>query len=411
MADMPDPTVTGDEIGLRVIPRPGNTRDVVAHIAGDPAALDGRQPLDSDAPHDADVVVDVRPPGEGPLEAAEVALAGVTPSPASTRMPAVVPPEESGGLSAARSTRGGDAVFRGMSVSAGTTVLAIMAAIAVFLIYQAIPALQANSANFFTTKDWFPDPSTPSETPVFGIAALAFHTVTTSIIAMAMAVPVAIGIALFITYYAPRRLSSALGYIVDLLAAVPSIVFGLWGAFFLAPNLDGVTLFLSKWLGWTVLFDYRPDSLPASKSDFTAGLVLAIMILPIVSALAREVFRQVPNAHVEGALALGATRWEMIRMSVLPFGRAGVVSAAILGLGRALGETLAVTLILSSAYNLNLHVLEDGGVTFASNIALKYNEAGEIGTGALVASGLVLFVLTLAVNSVSQFLLRRQLKG
>jgi phosphate transport system permease protein len=134
------------------------------------------------------------------------------------------------------------------------------------------------------------------------------------------------------------------------------------------------------------------------------------MILPIVSALAREVFRQVPNANVEGALALGATRWEMIRMSVLPFGKAGVVSAAILGLGRALGETLAVTLILSSAYNLSFHVLEDGGITFASNIALKYNEAGGVGTGALIASGMVLFVLTLAVNSTSQYLLRRQLK-
>jgi phosphate transport system permease protein len=302
-------------------------------------------------------------------------------------------------------------VFRGLSLSAGTTVLAIMAAIAAFLVYEAVPALQANDANFFTTKEWFPDPSTADGPSVFGIAALTFHTVVTAVIAMTVAVPVAVGIALFITYYAPRRLAATLGYVVDLLAAVPSIVFGLWGLFFLAPNLTGVALFLDRWLGWTVVFDYRPESIPANKSDFTAGLVLAIMILPIVSALAREVFRQVPTANVEGALALGATRLEMIRMAVLPFGRAGVVSAAILGLGRALGETLAVTLVLSSAYNLSFHVLEDGGVTFASNIALKYNEAGTIGTGALIASGLVLFVLTLAVNSAAQYLLRRQLKG
>ncbi len=163
--------------------------------------------------------------------------------------------------------------------------------------------------------------------------------------------PIAIGIALFITFYAPRRIASALGYLVDLLAAVPSVVFGLWGLFFLAPNLVEVNQFLSHWLGWTVIFNYRQDSIPANRSDFTAGLVLAIMILPIVSAIAREIFRQVPTTHIEGALALGATRWEMIRLSVLPFGRAGLVSAAMLGLGRALGETLAVATILSAAYN------------------------------------------------------------
>jgi phosphate transport system permease protein len=384
MADTPDTTVAADPIEVRVAPGRDGNPDVVADIVGtDAAAGDGQRPE-----HDS-------------VTSGRHRTAGA---------PDSSPDFTAAGLAAARSTRRGDAVFRGLSSSAGVTVLVIMAAIAGFLIYQAVPALQANDANFFTTKDWFPDASESGGTSVFGIAALAFHTIVTSIIAMVLAVPVAVGIALFITYYAPRRLASALGYVVDLLAAVPSIVFGLWGAFFLAPNLDSVTLFLDKWLGWTVLFDYRPDSLPANKSDFTAGIVLAIMILPIVSALAREVFRQVPSSHVEGALALGATRWEMIRMSVLPFGRAGVVSAAILGLGRALGETLAVTLILASAYNLNVHILENGGVTFASNIALKYNEAGSVGTGALIASGMVLFILTLAVNSASQLLLRRQLK-
>jgi phosphate transport system permease protein len=388
MAELPESTATEEPIGIHVVPGRVDSRAVAADIAGsDGAAVDGAATRTRPA-------LAVAPPGAPP---------GPPPEPGPS-------PEPGGGIAGARSTRRGDAVFRGLSTSAGLTVLGIMAAIAAFLIYQSIPALRANDANFFTTRDWFPDPSTAGGPSVFGIAALLFHTVVTSVIAMVLAVPVAVGIALFITYYAPRRLAAALGYIVDLLAAVPSIVFGLWGLFFLAPNLTGVAELLDRWLGWTVVFDYRPDSIPTNKSDFTAGLVLAIMILPIVSALAREVFRQVPNANVEGALALGATRWEMIRMSVLPFGKAGVVSAAILGLGRALGETLAVTLILSSAYNLSFHVLEDGGITFASNIALKYNEAGGVGTGALIASGMVLFVLTLAVNSTSQYLLRRQLK-
>jgi phosphate transport system permease protein len=223
-------------------------------------------------------------------------------------------------------------------------------------------------------------------------------------------VPVAIGIALFITFYAPRRLSQTLGYLVDLLAAVPSVVYGLWGLFLLVPHMTGLTLFLDKYLGWIPLFDYQPNDTPGNRSDFTVGIVLAVMILPIVAAITREVFRQVPPAHVEGALALGATKWEMIRLSVLPFGRPGMVSAAILGFGRALGETLAVTIILASAYNVNFHITENGGVTFASNIANKYDEAGDIGTSALIASGLCLFVITLIVNSLSQLIVRRSSK-
>jgi phosphate transport system permease protein len=337
-----------------------------------------------------------------PADVAELAPADVR---------AEAPPGARTRLADAKSTKLGDSVFRGISTSAGTLILIIMAAIAAFLIYKAIPALAANTTNFLTTADWFPDANGPTGKSSFGIAALTFHTVITSIIAMIVAVPIAIGIALFITFYAPKRIAAGLGYLVDLLAAVPSVVFGLWGLFFLAPNLVETAQFLDKWLGWTVVFAYRPDSVPGNRSDFTAGLVLAIMILPIVSAIAREIFRQVPTSHIEGALALGATRWEMIRLAVLPFSRAGLVSASMLGLGRALGETLAVATILSAAYNLSVHVLEDGGITFASNIALKYNEAGAIGTGALVASGLCLFILTLLVNSVSQLILRRQAKG
>jgi phosphate transport system permease protein len=299
--------------------------------------------------------------------------------------------------------RPGDRVFRGVSIAAGATVLVLMAAIAAFLIYRAIPALRADTVNFITFKQWFPD-ETPSQ---FGIAAMLFHTLVTGILAMLMAVPVALGIALFITYYAPRRVRAGLGYLVDLLAAVPSVIYGLWGYFFLAPHMTGLVRWLDHWLGWTVIFNYRPDSRPNNLSDFTAGVVLAIMILPIISSISREVFRQVPRDQVEAALALGATRWEMIRTSVLPFGRPGVVSASILGFGRALGETLAVTIVLSSAYEVSLHLTENGGVTFASNIALKYGEAGDIGNGALIAAGLCLFVITLVVNFGAQVIIRR----
>jgi phosphate transport system permease protein len=305
--------------------------------------------------------------------------------------------------------RPGDRIFRGLSVGASASVLAIMAAIAAFLIYQAIPALAKDDANFFTESKWFPD-ADPGQPVVFGIAAMVAGTIASSIIAMVVAVPIAIGIALFISFYAPRRLAKPLAYVVDLLAAVPSIVFGLWGFFFFRNQLDGLVFWLDRWFGWTGLFAFRPDANPANQSLFTAGLVLAIMILPIVSAISREVFNQVPSANIEAALALGATRWEMIRISVLPFGRAGVTSASILGLGRALGETLAVTLILTAAYDVNLHLTENGGITFASNIALKNGEAGTVGTGALIASGLVLFLITLGVNSLSQLIIRRRNK-
>lgn len=306
-------------------------------------------------------------------------------------------------ISTKAKVRVGDKVFFGLSIGSGAVVLVLMAAIAIFLISRAIPALSANQANFFTSTAWSPD----TDVPMFGIAALAFHTLVSALIAMLIAVPVAVGIALFITFYAPKRVATPLAYLVDLLAAVPSIVYGLWGVFFLAPEMIGLTKWLDKYFSWTVIFAYRPDGIPNNKSDFTAGIVLAIMILPIVAAISREVFTQVPRANIEAALALGATRWEMISMSVLPFGRPGVVSASILGLGRALGETLAVAYILSAAYQVNIHITEAGGITFASNIYLKFNEAGGTGTGALIASGLVLFLITLLVNSIAQAILRR----
>jgi phosphate transport system permease protein len=319
---------------------------------------------------------------------------------------------------AGAAVRPGDRVFRAGAVAASAVVLAIMVAIAIFLVYRTVPALRQDTASFLRTKVWLPEEAKP----VFGIAALLFHTLVTSVVAMLIALPVALGVALFVTYYAPRRLSQAMGYFVDLLAAVPSVIYGLWGFFFLAPRLTGLTRWLDRWVrtpGLDLgplhlrslhlpLFQYRLANTPNNLSDLTAGMVLAIMILPIISSISREVFRQVPRDQVEAALAIGATRWEMIRTAVLPFGRSGVVSASILGLGRALGETLAVAIILAPAYTVSFHLTEGGGITFASNIALKFSEASDIGIDALLASGLCLFVITLAVNFSAQLLIRRR---
>jgi phosphate transport system permease protein len=301
-----------------------------------------------------------------------------------------------------RAVRPGDRVFGGLSTAAGSFVLVTMAAIAVFLVWKSLPALSNNTANFFTETKWFPD----AKPPVFGIAALAFGTLVSAVIAMGLAVPVGIGISLFIVVYAPRKLGATLAFVTDLLAAVPSIIFGLWGLSVLMPSSVSVQRWLNDYLGWTVIF--RNTLELYSKSIFVASLVLAIMILPTVSAISREVINQVPRGHKEAALALGATRWEMVRMAVLPFAKPGIISAAMLGLGRALGETIAVALILSAAFTINWHLTEPGGNTFAANIALKWNEAGANGLSALIASGLVLFFITLSVNMVARWIIAKR---
>ncbi|WP_128976987.1 phosphate ABC transporter permease subunit PstC [Streptomyces roseicoloratus] len=307
-----------------------------------------------------------------------------------------------GARRARSATRPGDRVFSGLSRGSGITLLVIMAAIAVFLTYRAALAVSRDSANFFTTFEWNPAGSPP----VFGIAVLAFGTVVSSVVAMAIAVPVAIGIALFISHYAPRRLAKPLAYVVDLLAAVPSIIYGLWGAIFLVPYLDGLNKWLDRFLGWTYVFDKSGDGV--ARNMFTVGILLAIMILPIITNVTREVFLQVPRMHEEAALALGATRWEVIRMAVLPFGRSGIISASMLGLGRALGETMAVAVVLSPSFVLSGRLLDPGGGTFAQNIAAKFNEADEFGRDALIASGLVLFVITLLVNGAARMIIARR---
>ncbi|GAA1521104.1 phosphate ABC transporter permease subunit PstC [Sphaerisporangium rubeum] len=304
------------------------------------------------------------------------------------------------GRPAFRRTRG-EGPFRYATTGAGVLLLVIMAAIAVFLIIRAIPALRANTANFFTEQVWSPN----GTTPVFGIAALAFGTVISSLLALIMALPVAVGVALFISHYAPRRLAGVLGYVIDLLAAVPSVVYGLWGVIFLVPFMVGPSQFLNTYFGWIPLFG---GDQVVGRSILTGSVVLAIMILPIIAAISREVFLQAPKSLEEASLALGATRWEMIRMSVLPFGRPGVISAAMLGLGRAMGETIAVALIFPATFEITFRVLSANGNSIAANIANGFGEATDVGRGALIASGLVLFVITLLINMAARLIIARR---
>jgi phosphate transport system permease protein len=290
----------------------------------------------------------------------------------------------------------GDRLFSGAAVGAGVIILAVLAGVAAFLIWQALPALTAS-----------PEDVRGGKGLVSYIGPLAFGTILAAVIALAIATPLAIGIALFITHYAPRRIAQALGYVVDLLAAVPSIIFGLWGIYVVAPASVPVAQWLERYLGFIPIFQG-----PASTSGRTmlvVGVVLAIMILPVMTAVNREVFLQTPRLHEEASLALGATRWEMIRQAVLPFGKSGIISGAMLGLGRALGETMAVALILSVTPGIHWDVISTtNSGTIAADIALQFPESSGLGVNTLVASGLVLFFITLVVNMAARYVVARR---
>ena len=316
-------------------------------------------------------------------------------------------PEGHGPLQGDRASTGrlGDRLFSGTAQGASIVVIAIVTLVGVFLLSQAIPALAKDKVNFLTSTQWNVD-GNPLQ---FGIANLLWVTVLSSAIAMVVAVPLGVAVALFITQYAPRWLSRPAASLVDLLAAVPSIVYGLWGLQVLGTHMDGIQSFLVKLFGWIPLFE--DAGIGAASTILTVGVVLSIMVLPIVTALSREVFAQTPTTNMEAALALGATRWEMIRTAVLPFGKPGVISASMLGLGRALGETVAVTVILSAlasntAWSWSVF---NGGETFASKIA---NNAAEFDSpqkaGAFMAAGLVLFGLTFVVNAVARVVIERR---
>ena len=295
----------------------------------------------------------------------------------------------------ARQRRCGDRIFAGAAKGAGLTILLVLVGVAIFLLIEAWPAITA------------PAEEIPGGEGLLAfIAPLAFGSVLGAALAILIAIPLALAVSLFITHYAPRRLSQPLGYAVDLLAAIPSIIYGLWGIAVLGPAAVGVQRWLAENLGFIPLFEGPAST--TGRTMLVVGLVLAVMILPIITAVTREVFSQTPRAQTEAAQALGATRWEMIRTTVLPFGRSAVIGGSMLGLGRALGETMAVTIILSVSGAVTFNLISSGNPsTIAANIALDFPESSGLDVKALIASGLALFAITLLVNMAARALINR----
>lgn len=287
----------------------------------------------------------------------------------------------------------GDRVFRAVCAAAAAVSLVTIVGTALFLTGKAVPAISASGAwSFFTTSVW-----NPSEER-FGVFGLLVGTAIIAGVALVLAVPFALGLALFINEYAPTKLRRVLVSAVDLLAALPSLIFGMWGFAALQGPLVGVARWLTTHFDAIPFFRLSKDDASLTQSSFIAGVVLAIMITPVITSVSRDVMAQCPRNQCEAALALGGSRWGMIRDVILPFGKGGVVGSVLLGFGRALGETMAVVLLISLTIEANPFVLEEGGGSIASLIAVKFNEAGEIERSALVAAGLALFVVTLVVN-------------
>ena len=289
----------------------------------------------------------------------------------------------------------GDVVFRALVKSSGWAIVVTLGAVALFLILESLPALDP-AATISSAPDGF----------IAYVTPLVFGTLFAALMALVFATPLAIGIGLFISHFAPRRIASTLGYVVDLLAAIPSVVYGLWGIQVLAPTVQPVYQWLNAQFGWIPLFEGPVSG--TGRTILTVSFVLAIMILPIMSALAREIFLQTPTLQEEAALALGATRWEMIRMAVIPFAKSGLLSSAMLGLGRALGETMAVAMVLSPAAVISFALITPTNPsTIASTIALDFPEAAGLDVNALIAAGLVLFAITMAVNVTARNIITR----
>lgn len=307
----------------------------------------------------------------------------------------------------------GDRIFFGGTLASGVAVLAIMAGVGLFLALQALDALEVAGLSFLTTAEW------ETHSGNFGIASVITGTVLIALVAVFVAVPISLGTSLFIVEVAPARVRQWLVAAVDLMAAVPSVVYGLWGVAFFQPLALGLSRWISKWFGWIPIFTVEgaDHSNPLSTgtvytaSTFIAGVVVALMVVPIQAAIMREVFSQVPPGEREGAFALGATRWGMIRIVSLPFGRGGIIGGTMLGLGRALGETIAVILIISPRFDIHFHVLEAGGNSVSSLIGTRYGEASGFELSALMAAGLALFAITLAVNFTASAFVARSRSG
>jgi phosphate transport system permease protein len=303
--------------------------------------------------------------------------------------------------------RGADRAYRGILRGGGIAVLAITGLIAFFLILRSSSAFGRVGWKFFTDSLWLPDQRN------FGIAAALPDGILIALIALIIAVPTGLLAALFISEYAPPRLRKALVGLVDLMAAIPSIIYALWGVFFLQPEIIGTVRWISNYLGFIPVLKVRNGVNDAAftSSEFMAGLVVSLMVIPIVISISREVFSQTPQGEREAAYALGSTKWGMIRTVVLPYGRGGMIGAIMLGFGRAMGETIAVSLIISPVFSVVTHVLETGGLSIPSLIALRYGESTPEMIASLMAAGLVLFAVTLLVNSIAGIIVTRSRSG
>jgi phosphate transport system permease protein len=298
-----------------------------------------------------------------------------------------------------------DKVFRGVVTSGGLLAGLLLGLIGFFLVFNGFEAMRAAGLSFITGFDWVDAIPEESQAASYGIGAMLYGTIVTGILAMLMGVPVAVGTALFLSYYAPEWIKKPMVVVVDVMAAIPSIVYGLWGYFVLMPHAEYWAKLIHKYLGFIPFFDMPANAF--SRSPFIAGLVLAIMIIPIVTAVSREVFAQTPLERIQAAYALGATKWTMIKAVVFPYGRGGVIGGAMLGLGRALGETVAVYTVLNLVYDIRIEVLLSAGGSVASMIVNKFGEADPVELQALMGAGFVLFMVTLLVNFLANYIINK----
>jgi phosphate transport system permease protein len=298
-----------------------------------------------------------------------------------------------------------DRVFRWTVRIAGFAVLVLLVAIGVFLFLRGLPALQQAGWHFFTRSGY----ETLGRHPSFGVLASLVGTIEVAAVAILVGAPVAIATALFLSEYAPQWSRRSLIAMIDLAAAIPSIIFGLWAVFELEDNVVGFSTWLSRHLAFIPFF--KVTTPPLNGSLFIAGLVVGLMIVPIVASICREVFSLAPPGEREAALALGASRWQMIRSVVIPFGRGGMIGAVMLGLGRALEETIAVSIILAGSFTYGPHILQHGGTTISQLIAVNFGSGGKLGLADLLLCGFVLFVLTLVINLIASAIVNRSRSG
>jgi phosphate transport system permease protein len=305
-----------------------------------------------------------------------------------------------------------DKVFRAVVTTGGLSSLIILGLIAVFLGYQGFEILAREGFSFLTTSQWSVEVDSYGAitNSTFGLAAMLVGTMLCALIAVVIAVPISVASAIFLTFYAPASIKRILVSVIDLMAAFPSILYGFWGLFVLMPSAEYWAKLINKYLGFIPIFEVEPRIF--TRSPFIAGVVLAIMIIPIITSISREVFSQTPPDRIQAAYALGATRWNVVRTVALPYARGGIVGGSMLGLGRAMGETVAVYTVLNIVYQINWQVLFGAGGNVASLILLKFGEAQPYEIKALMAAGLVLFLLTLLVNFIAdQIILRTGSKG